>query len=662
MAFKQNSGKFSNKEEVFNIPKENTDIVTNHKYKINRPDKRTGVGVSQKEESPKTSSRDVFTEEKREPEQTEPRKNVFRDETDQKDNFIRPVETPGHDKVTPSHDKVIPSETTTRAGGGANIKYEFTDKGTLKAKIDLFKDKDRTDRQGFTDKAALFLENADKATEMVKPEENEAAASNVDQKIEKLFTQEGRKHAETARRYKSIQRESKQEIKQLKKEEKKTEKNHFKESNATFQSENDKFTDPIEKKFGAGEKGGMKLFDSPEGGGMASAKETAEIAVSRNLQDEYLEQKENVSRNRSEKNTQLSVRENESSENKNADKKNQFVENSDTSTKENGGKYTDSQKETNKRFTTNEEKQEQAKARNKQTKKQEKKETKKIALLTSVTVVLRSKRQVQNQLGDMTGTGTGDLVEDGSTGILSAVTGAVKDAYKALIAIPLKALAIYLAPVIAPIILIVCIVAILITMITDVGDSLSGITFTPGEETYETSFTDEEIDAIIEGLYESYPDGMDSSRETVLRFALSQVGGEYCQNHRTGQTAPAGKVCHQPSGVVKTHNGGVSYDCSGFAYVAYKKISVDISNYGSSTAAEEAKKMVRTSKGVSASELLPGDLIFYGGKNNGRYLGIYHVAIYVGNGMDVEAANTSRGVIYRDLPTDKIVYVARPLA
>ena len=72
--------------------------------------------------------------------------------------------------------------------------------------------------------------------------------------------------------------------------------------------------------------------------------------------------------------------------------------------------------------------------------------------------------------------------------------------------------------------------------------------------------------------------------------------------------------------------------------------------------------MVRLSKGVSNSELLPGDLIFYGGKNNGRYLGIYHVAIYAGNGMSVEAANTRTGVVYRNLPTDGIVYVARPLS
>ena len=38
------------------------------------------------------------------------------------------------------------------------------------------------------------------------------------------------------------------------------------------------------------------------------------------------------------------------------------------------------------------------------------------------------------------------------------------------------------------------------------------------------------------------------------------------------------------------------------------------------------------SKKLSTSDLKPGDLIYYGGEANGRYMGIYHVAIYVGDG------------------------------
>lgn len=41
----------------------------------------------------------------------------------------------------------------------------------------------------------------------------------------------------------------------------------------------------------------------------------------------------------------------------------------------------------------------------------------------------------------------------------------------------------------------------------------------------------------------------------------------------------------------------------------------------------------------------PGDLIFYGGHDNGRFLGIYHVAVYVGNGEVVEASGKTWGCI-----------------
>jgi cell wall-associated NlpC family hydrolase len=58
--------------------------------------------------------------------------------------------------------------------------------------------------------------------------------------------------------------------------------------------------------------------------------------------------------------------------------------------------------------------------------------------------------------------------------------------------------------------------------------------------------------------------------------------------------------------------------------------------------------------------LKPGDLIYYGGSNNNRYLGIHHVAIYVGDGKTAEAYSTKYGVIYQSMDTDDIVMVCRP--
>lgn len=65
-------------------------------------------------------------------------------------------------------------------------------------------------------------------------------------------------------------------------------------------------------------------------------------------------------------------------------------------------------------------------------------------------------------------------------------------------------------------------------------------------------------------------------------------------------------------------------------------------------------------KKLSVTDLKPGDLIYYGGRPNGRYMGIYHVAIYVGKGKAVEAYNETYGVIYQNLRTENAVMVCRP--
>ena len=58
---------------------------------------------------------------------------------------------------------------------------------------------------------------------------------------------------------------------------------------------------------------------------------------------------------------------------------------------------------------------------------------------------------------------------------------------------------------------------------------------------------------------------------------------------------------------------------------------------------------------VSVEELRPGDLIFYGLENNGRYLGIYHVSMYYGNGYRLEKP------MYNYYERPNIVMIARPV-
>ena len=78
------------------------------------------------------------------------------------------------------------------------------------------------------------------------------------------------------------------------------------------------------------------------------------------------------------------------------------------------------------------------------------------------------------------------------------------------------------------------------------------------------------------------------------------------------------------------------YDCSSFVWRAYHEAGINLCgvNYAP-TAAELAKKLEAEGKAIAydyidADELKPGDLIFLGGADNGRYKGIYHVVMYYG--------------------------------
>ena len=75
-----------------------------------------------------------------------------------------------------------------------------------------------------------------------------------------------------------------------------------------------------------------------------------------------------------------------------------------------------------------------------------------------------------------------------------------------------------------------------------------------------------------------------------------------------------------------------------------------LNNAGKTVASEDA----------GSFSMKPGDLIYYGGSDNGRYKGIYHVAIYVGNGCAVEALNTEYGVVYQTVRTKNAIMVCRP--
>lgn len=151
----------------------------------------------------------------------------------------------------------------------------------------------------------------------------------------------------------------------------------------------------------------------------------------------------------------------------------------------------------------------------------------------------------------------------------------------------------------------------------------------------KSSISENEIEKILK-------DVSDPKAKAACRFALSKVGYPYSQNLR---------------------DSGTYYDCSSLAYYSWKSAGVDISYGGANTAAAECQGLDVSGKGFdfsSVDDLMPGDLIFFSYALNGRYRDITHVAIYVGDGNVVEAADEERGVIYGKFNTKSIVRIGRP--
>lgn len=100
--------------------------------------------------------------------------------------------------------------------------------------------------------------------------------------------------------------------------------------------------------------------------------------------------------------------------------------------------------------------------------------------------------------------------------------------------------------------------------------------------------------------------------EKIANYAKKYIG----YNYVSGGTTPSG-----------------GFDCSGFVYYIYNSCGYSLSRLCSVQA--------KTGTEITRDNLLPGDLIFF---NNGSNGSIGHVAVYVGNGTIVHAANTRRGV------------------
>lgn len=299
---------------------------------------------------------------------------------------------------------------------------------------------------------------------------------------------------------------------------------------------------------------------------------------------------------------------------------------------------------------TRKEKIEMDRAKKKAAKKEKRKAYRKMAVVAGLSKFLKVKGAIQN---DAAREGNpDDLLASGQSTALKELLSGLNPLN--ILKSKMKTLGIKLLGFLLPVLLIAFAVIIPVTVVVTAVSAVANAS-DDGDTTYDpanpdsfgngdgkefSSLSDKKIDTIIKKLYKSYPT-MTDEQETVLRYSLSKVGCPYNQAYHTRTDVDI-------------------FDCSSLAYRSYKEIGEDISYCKATSAAEEAKGLILKNKTVSG-DYQPGDLIFWGNSDNGRYLGIYHVAIYVGNGKMVEARGTKWGVMYADVRNDKnIVAVCRP--
>ena len=300
--------------------------------------------------------------------------------------------------------------------------------------------------------------------------------------------------------------------------------------------------------------------------------------------------------------------------------------------KSSSNKFTESPKDTGNAKVSSSEK---------SVKSEKKKEQKKAASKTAVASMFRAKKEMSNDL--VRDSVTGDALKDGNSGLLRLATEYLNPmryvkSLCAKIGMAVMPYVLWFMAIAAVALIVISLIFSVLQPISEVGEALSGFIgmFTgDGGGLRNTSFSDSEIDEILASS------GADETQEKVIRYALSKVGYPYSQDLRTS---------------------GSAYDCSSLAYYSWKNAGVDIS-YGTNyppTAAEGARMLQNNGKSLTTMDLKPGDLVYYGGEANGRYLGIYHVAVYVGDGKAVEALNTKYGVVYQTLRTKNAIMVCRP--
>lgn len=135
-------------------------------------------------------------------------------------------------------------------------------------------------------------------------------------------------------------------------------------------------------------------------------------------------------------------------------------------------------------------------------------------------------------------------------------------------------------------------------------------------------------------LYHDLPVGEKGS--DIVKLAMSRLGDSYSQEKR-GQ--------------------GRYTDCSYLSMWCYRQIGIPIPG----TAAEQGEFCVENDLTIAKEDLVPGDLVFWSYRPNGRFMNITHVGIYAGDGKVIDASSSKGMVVYRNLfNSNKQVLYGRP--
>ncbi|WP_433872003.1 NlpC/P60 family protein [Saccharopolyspora sp. CA-218241] len=129
-----------------------------------------------------------------------------------------------------------------------------------------------------------------------------------------------------------------------------------------------------------------------------------------------------------------------------------------------------------------------------------------------------------------------------------------------------------------------------------------------------------EMEEQVERAEERYSELSAEDQESLTGGGSTDAG--FIGGSGAAVTAVNAALSKQGSSYVYGAKGPSTFDCSGLMYWAYQQAGVSL---GGST-----KTQVNQGKSVSASQLKPGDLIFY-------YSPVSHVSMYIGGGQAVHA-------------------------